>query len=86
MLQFLTHIGSNSFVQSSRGVCVTKITGSSSDDWIYWHFGYTLSLNYNYYSALTDLHTFQFTVTHALGFSVFIIRLVVTELKQSHRD
>jgi hypothetical protein len=24
-------------------VCVTKITGSSSDDWIYWHFGYSLS-------------------------------------------
>jgi hypothetical protein len=27
---------------------VTKITGSSSDDYIHWHFGYTLSLNYNY--------------------------------------
>jgi hypothetical protein len=25
------------------GVGVTKITGSSSDDWIYWHFGYSLS-------------------------------------------
>jgi hypothetical protein len=25
------------------GVCVTKITGSSSDDWVYWHFGYSLS-------------------------------------------
>jgi hypothetical protein len=24
-------------------VRVTKITGSSSDDWIYWHFGYNLS-------------------------------------------
>jgi hypothetical protein len=24
-----------------------SMTGSSSDDWIYWHFGYTLSLNYN---------------------------------------
>jgi hypothetical protein len=22
------------------GGTVTKITGSSSDDWIYWHFGY----------------------------------------------
>jgi hypothetical protein len=28
-------------------VRVTKITGSSSDVWIYWHFGYTLSLNHN---------------------------------------
>jgi hypothetical protein len=26
-----------------RVIRVTKITGSSSDDWIYWHFGYTLS-------------------------------------------
>jgi uncharacterized metal-binding protein len=25
------------------GVHVTKITGSRSDDWIYWHFGYNLS-------------------------------------------
>jgi hypothetical protein len=27
------------------GFSVTKIRGSSSDDWIYWHFGYTLSLS-----------------------------------------
>jgi hypothetical protein len=25
------------------GVRVIKLTGSSSDDWIYWHFGYDLS-------------------------------------------
>jgi hypothetical protein len=25
------------------GERVTKITGSSSDDWIYWHFGYKFS-------------------------------------------
>jgi hypothetical protein len=30
-----------------RGVRVTKISGSISDDWIYWHFGYTFSLNYD---------------------------------------
>jgi hypothetical protein len=30
----------------------------------------SISLNYNQYSAITDLHTFQFTVAHALGFSV----------------
>jgi hypothetical protein len=39
-------------------VCVTKITVSSSDDWIYWHFGYNLYLNYIEYSAIADLHTF----------------------------
>jgi hypothetical protein len=26
-----------------RVVRATKIMGSSSDDWIYWHFGYNLS-------------------------------------------
>jgi hypothetical protein len=30
-----------------RVVRVTKMTGSTSDDWIYEHFGYNLSLNYN---------------------------------------
>jgi hypothetical protein len=33
----------------------------------------------NQYSALADLHTFQFTVAHALGFSVSISRLLATE-------
>jgi hypothetical protein len=46
----------------------------------------TISLNYNQYSAIADLRNLQFTVTHALGFSVFPIRLLVTELKQSHCD
>jgi hypothetical protein len=34
-------------IVTCRGVRVTKITGSRLDDWIYWHFGYTLTLNYN---------------------------------------
>jgi hypothetical protein len=40
------------------------------------------------YSAFAHLHTFQFTVTHALGFSVSTSRLLATdlntELPQSH--
>jgi hypothetical protein len=40
----------------------------------------TLYLNYNQYSAIADLHTFQFTVSHALGFSVFTSRLLATDL------
>jgi hypothetical protein len=32
------------------------------------------------YSAIADLHTLQFTVTHALGFSVFISRILATDL------
>jgi hypothetical protein len=68
------------------GVSVTNITGSRLDDWIYWHFGtsVTISLNDNQYSATADLHNLQFTVAHALGFSVLTSRLLVTELKESH--
>jgi hypothetical protein len=31
------------------------------------------------YSAISDLHTLRFTVTHALGFSVFAIRILATD-------
>jgi hypothetical protein len=34
-------------IVTCRVVRVTKITGSSSDDWIYWHFGYSISLDYS---------------------------------------
>jgi hypothetical protein len=40
----------------------------------------TISLNYNQYSAIADLHNFQFTVAHALGFSAFTSRLLATDL------
>jgi hypothetical protein len=40
----------------------------------------TISLNYNQYRAIADLHTFQLTVAHALGFAVFIGRLLATDL------
>jgi hypothetical protein len=40
----------------------------------------TNSLNHNYYSVIADLHKLQFTVIHALGFSVFTSRLVATDL------
>jgi hypothetical protein len=32
------------------------------------------------YSAIADLHTLQFTVTNALGFSVFASRILATDL------
>jgi hypothetical protein len=32
------------------------------------------------YSTIADIHTLQFTVTHALGFSVFTIRILATDL------
>jgi hypothetical protein len=37
-----------------------------------------------YYSAIADLHTLEFTVAHALEFSVFISRILATDLSQSH--
>jgi hypothetical protein len=40
----------------------------------------TISLNYNQYSAIADLHNLQFTVAHALGFSVSTSRLLATDL------
>jgi hypothetical protein len=40
----------------------------------------TVSLNYNQYSSIADLHTFQSTVAHALGFSVFASHLLTTDL------
>jgi hypothetical protein len=40
----------------------------------------TVSLNYNQYSVIADLHTFQFTVTHALGSSVFTSLILATDL------
>jgi hypothetical protein len=41
---------------------------------------YHLSHNYNQYSAIADLHIFQFTVAHALTFSVFTSRILATDL------
>jgi hypothetical protein len=36
------------------------------------------------YSAIANLHTLQFTVTHALGFSVFTSRIPAADLQPSH--
>jgi hypothetical protein len=40
--------------------------------------------DYRQYNAIAILRTFQFTVTNALGFSVFISRILATGLSQSH--
>jgi hypothetical protein len=64
-------------------VCVTYKTGIGLDDWIYWHLIHTTRI-YRQYSAISDLHTLQFTVTHALGSSVFTSRILATDLSQSH--
>jgi hypothetical protein len=66
-------------MSSVGGVSVTYKNGSGLDDWIYWHLIHT-TRDYRQYSAIADLHTLQFTVTHAIGFSVFISRILATDL------
>jgi hypothetical protein len=41
----------------------------------------TTSFNYKQYSAIADLHSLQFTVTHALEISVSTSRILATDLK-----
>jgi hypothetical protein len=53
------------------------------NDLIYWHLIHT-TRSYKCYSALANLHTLQFTVTHTLAFSVFTSRILATDLQQSH--
>jgi hypothetical protein len=40
----------------------------------------TISLKYNKYTSISDLHTFQFTFAHELGFSVSISHLLAKHL------
>jgi hypothetical protein len=64
---------------TSRDLLVTYKTGF----WIGWLdllTSYTHNSGLLQYSAITDLHTLQFTVTHALGFSVFTNRILATDL------
>jgi hypothetical protein len=55
-------------------------------DWVLdWMIGfiapYTFTTrDYGQYSAISNLHTLQSTVTHAVGFAVFISRILATDL------
>jgi hypothetical protein len=44
---------------------------------------YFQTRDYRQYIAIADVHTLQFTVTRALGFSVFTSRILATDLQQS---
>jgi hypothetical protein len=56
-------------------------------DWMIWFIApYTFTqfgITGNY-GAIANLHTLQFTVPHALWFSVFTIRILTMDLSQSH--
>jgi hypothetical protein len=56
------------------------------DDWIYCILYIYTVRGYRQYSAIAILHSLQFTVTHALGFSVFTSRILATYLSQSRRN
>jgi hypothetical protein len=58
---------------------VTNNNGSRSDDDLFTLLC-TISLNYKPYSAIADLHTFQCTAAHALGYSVSTSRILATDL------
>jgi hypothetical protein len=69
-----------------RGYCVTY---RRVLDWMIWMIGFIPPFTFTnrdnkQYSAIADLRTLQFTVTHALGFSVFASRILATDLSQSH--
>jgi hypothetical protein len=63
---------------------VTYKTGFGLDDWIYCTLHIHTVRDYMQYSAIAILHTFQFTVTHELGFTIFNTRNLATDLSQSH--
>jgi hypothetical protein len=63
-----------------RGGCVTYKMGFGLGDWIYCTLHIHTIRDYRQHSATADLHTLQFTVPHALRFSVFTSRILVTDL------
>jgi hypothetical protein len=61
-----------------RGLCVTYKKGFGLVDWIIAPYTFT-----QLESAIVDLHSLQFTVAHALGFSVFTGHILAADLSQS---
>jgi hypothetical protein len=68
-------------IVTCRVVRATKMTGSSSDDWIYYHVGYDLSESH-LIQRYRCSHDLQFTVAHAVGFFVSTSRLLATDLNK----
>jgi hypothetical protein len=93
--QFIIHPAIRHSILSAtvNGIAVNKIlsrvgvtykTGFRLDDWIYFVLYIHTVRDYRQYSAITILHTLQFTVAHILGFSVFTSRILATDLSHSH--
>jgi hypothetical protein len=63
-------------IVTCRGLHVTKLTGASSEDWVYKHFGYTLSeshlntallLIYSLFSSPLHMHWDSVSTSHLLA-------------------
>jgi hypothetical protein len=66
----------------SNGRILTRV-GVTTDgvlDWIYCTLYIHTFRDYRQYNAITILQNLQFTVTHTLRFSVFISRILATDL------
>jgi hypothetical protein len=69
----------HSILSRVSGLCVTYRMGFGLDDCIHCTLTFRIR-DYRKYIATAGLHTLQFTVTHALGFSVFTSRILATDL------
>jgi hypothetical protein len=58
--------------------------GFGLDVWIHWYLIHSHNSVCRQYSAIAIVQTFQFTVLHALEFSLFISPIPATDLSQSH--
>jgi hypothetical protein len=61
-------------------VSVTYKTGFGLNDWIHCALYIHTTRDYRQNSAIAVLHTLQFTVIYALGFSVFTSHILATDL------
>jgi hypothetical protein len=61
--------------------CMTYKTGFGLDGWIYCTL--CITRDCRQYSAIADIYTSHFAVTHSLGFSLFTSRVLATDLYNS---
>jgi hypothetical protein len=69
----------NELILSRVGWLIRRVS-----EWIYCTLYIHTTPDKRQYGATVLPHTFQFTVTHALRFSVFISRILATDLSQPH--
>jgi uncharacterized membrane protein len=83
---YTTFISKNHY-QRFRSYChdlgvffVTYKTGFGLDDCIYFTLNIHTTRNYRQYNTIAELHTLQFNVARALGFSIFTSLILATDL------